>query len=132
MRSEPTRRAALALALGLLALPAQAQDAAGKKPLRIGIIGAGGMGRTHVRHYLDIGGATIAAVCDPVVAAAEALADQIVERGGARPAVHATAADLLAAGGLDAISVCTPPNDHADLTALLYAQGYRQSDIVEA
>ncbi|MER2266864.1 NADPH-dependent F420 reductase [Methylobacterium oxalidis] len=46
MRSEPTRRAALALALGLLALPAQAQDATGKKPLRIGIIGAGKIGGT--------------------------------------------------------------------------------------
>ncbi|AWN43707.1 NADPH-dependent F420 reductase [Methylobacterium durans] len=45
MRSDITRRAALALALGLLALPAHAQEA-GTKPLRIGIIGAGKIGGT--------------------------------------------------------------------------------------
>lgn len=91
--------------------------------LRIGIVGAGGMGRTHVRHYLDVGGTVITAVCDPVVAAAEALADQVVERGGQRPRVHVTAADLLGTGGLDAISICTPPNDHADLAAAAVQAG---------
>ncbi|MDR7040205.1 MULTISPECIES: NADPH-dependent F420 reductase [Methylobacterium] len=46
MRSDLTRRAALALALALPALPAGAQEAAGQKPLRIGIIGAGKIGGT--------------------------------------------------------------------------------------
>lgn len=83
----------------------------------VGIVGAGGIGRTHVKHYLDVGGATVVAVCDPVVAAAEAMADSVAERTGQRPAVYDSAEAMLAAGEVTAISICTPPNDHAPVAA---------------
>jgi|GEM_PF-1067238 len=94
-----------------------------EEDLRVGIVGAGGMGRTHTNHYLDVGGVTITAVCDPVVAAAEALADHIAERTGTRPAVLDSAATLLTGDTVRAISICTPPNDHVEVAAAAVRAG---------
>lgn len=100
-----------------------------EQPIRVGIVGAGGMGRTHTDHYLDVGGAEIVAVCDPVPAAAEALADRIAERTGQRPIVYGDLAALLDGGAegagpaVDAISVCTPPVDHVGSIGLAMERG---------
>ncbi|NED97873.1 Gfo/Idh/MocA family oxidoreductase [Phytoactinopolyspora alkaliphila] len=95
----------------------------GQDELQIGIIGAGSMGRTHARRYADVGGCLVVAVCDPTTTTAEALADDVAERTGARPKVYADLGSLLAAEKLDAISVCTPPNDHATAAASALERG---------
>ena len=110
-------------------LTSDEQVPSGGRPIRIGIVGAGGMGRTHVDHYADVGGADIVAVCDPVAAAAEALADRAGERTGQRPQVYGDLAALLAGGEsggapvVDAISICTPPVDHVGSIGMAMERG---------
>ena len=76
--------------------------------LRIGVIGCGGIGRTHLRAYRAIGVQPVA-LAD---ASSETLAAAAAEFGG-RP--HADAHTMLAAESLDAVSLCTPPSSHAPL-----------------
>jgi predicted dehydrogenase len=75
--------------------------------VRIGFIGAGAIARSHLGILADVPGMSVAAVCDLNEAVAEETA---AAAGGA--AVYADAEAMLAAGGLDAIFVCTPPGAH--------------------
>lgn len=78
-------------------------------PVRIGIIGAGNMGRTHAAILKQDQRATIVGVTDMVPARAAALAVEI----GARS--FATVDDLLSAT-IDAVYVTIPNTSHAPLT----------------
>jgi predicted dehydrogenase len=75
---------------------------------RVGIIGAGGIGKTHLRAWAA-NGIKPAAVAD---AKPEILEAAIVEHGG-QP--YASGFDLIASGTVDIVSICTPPVFHADL-----------------
>lgn len=76
--------------------------------LRVGIIGAGGIGKTHLRAWAANGIApTAIADANP-----EMLAAAIAGHGG-QP--YATGLDLVASGAVDIVSICTPPAFHADL-----------------
>ena len=75
-------------------------------PVRAGVIGAGLMGRVHAE-AAKRAGATIVAVADPDMERATKLARSI---GGSCEAI---AADRITVPGfVDAIHVCTPPNEH--------------------
>ena len=74
----------------------------------IALLGAGRMGQVHAAAIVNAG-ARVAAVFDPVRAAAEALAS----RTGAR--VAATAAEAMADTSVDAIIVATSSDTHVDL-----------------
>lgn len=78
--------------------------------IRVGILGAGGMGRTHGQRVAQQRGAEVAAICSRTLASAEALSEELT--GGS-----AMATDdvdwLLAEGKLDALYVCLPPAAHA-------------------
>jgi predicted dehydrogenase len=76
------------------------------EPLRIGLVGCGGIARAHVNAYKNEGGNAIVAVCDTHRASAEAMAAQT----GAT--VVASPADMVKGQRLDAVSVCTPPAAH--------------------
>ena len=84
--------------------------------LKVGIVGAGAMGKTHARHWARVPGATIVAVADLDAPKADALA-RIV---GA--AALGSLEELLALG-CDALSVCTPTDTHRSLTELALAAG---------
>ena len=79
--------------------------------LRIGIIGAGGMGGTHARAYQADGRACLSAVMDRDPAQAQRLAAQL----GARD--YASLDRKLEREHLNLVSICTPPASHAE-TAL--------------
>jgi myo-inositol 2-dehydrogenase / D-chiro-inositol 1-dehydrogenase len=100
--------------------------------LRYGIIGAGMMGREHIRNLLTIEGVRVTALADPHAKSIEnAMADidgKYVFSGGSKkadegvapegqsgepPAVFATAEELLASGLCDAVVVSTPNFTHA-------------------
>jgi len=85
--------------------------------LRAGIAGAGLMGRWHA-HAVRRAGGQVVAVADPNLVAARALASR---HPGA--AVHAAGADLVAAGGLDVLHVCSPLPTHAPLIEAALAAG---------
>lgn len=76
--------------------------------IRVGLIGAGGIGREHLKAILPIEGIKVVAVADPVTTAAEALANQT----GAT--AYADYHDLV--GKVDAVWVCTPTFLHAEQT----------------
>lgn len=79
-------------------------------PLRIGMIGAGMISRYHLRAWRQCERTTVVAIADPATAAATDRAAEF-----AVPQVYASAADMLAAGGLDAVDILAPMEHHAAL-----------------
>jgi myo-inositol 2-dehydrogenase/D-chiro-inositol 1-dehydrogenase len=86
--------------------PAPGGRPPGQTP-RAGIIGAGWIGRRHAETLAGRGDVTLAAVCDTD----EARAAEVAAASGAR--VFRDWRDMLDAGGLDLLWVCTPPLAHA-------------------
>lgn len=75
---------------------------------RVGIIGLGGIGRTHIAAW-QANGITPVAFSDTV----PALLDAAIEAHGGTP--FASATDLIESGTVDIVSICTPPAFHANL-----------------
>ncbi len=84
---------------------------------RIGIIGAGGMGRTHARSYTTIPGAQVVAVADPISERARSVA----ELCGAQPFPSVEA--LLEAGAPDVIDICVPTPQHVPVAMTVLEAG---------
>ncbi|MEZ0490952.1 Gfo/Idh/MocA family protein [Kineococcus sp. TBRC 1896] len=84
--------------------------------LRVGIVGCGGIARSHGRAYAADPRVELVAVHDVSSAAAQSFADE----------VGATACDSLAdlaAQDVQLVSVCTPPGTHTDTTIALLELG---------
>src|SRR4028119_1839834 len=94
------------------------------RPIRLGIVGCGGMGHRHLYGLAELARADSGeasggmsghfesvGVCDPVRANAESLADQAAEHFDHRPVV-ATDLDQLMALGVEAVDVTTTPRYH--------------------
>ncbi|MBN8534076.1 MAG: Gfo/Idh/MocA family oxidoreductase [Rhizobiales bacterium] len=82
------------------------------KPLRYGLIGAGMMGREHIRNLALIPGSELVAIADPTN---EQVALSIAEAGkhlGQMPRGFADHRAMLAAGGLDAVVIASPNDTH--------------------
>ena len=75
-------------------------------PIRFAILGAGRIGQVHARAVARNDNATLAAVFDPVVAAASSISDQY---GTEVRSVE----EIAAAGDIDAVVLCTPTDLHA-------------------
>ena len=84
--------------------------------LKVGVAGAGVMGRNHARVLSDIRGVELTHVFDPDPAVAEGVAAAY----GASPV---TTAEAFVAAGLDAAVVATPNRTHADLSVALLEKG---------
>ncbi|HEX7299871.1 MAG TPA: Gfo/Idh/MocA family oxidoreductase [Solirubrobacteraceae bacterium] len=84
--------------------------------VRIGIIGAGRMGRVHLDALGLSEAARAVAVVDPVAAAREAVAARGL-------ATYATVDELLDRGGFDAVLVAAPTDLHRDLVVRLAQAG---------
>jgi len=99
---------------GVAAAAPWAAQAAGIAPqsgdrVRIGVIGTGDRGRTLIRNLLKTRNCSVAAVCDnfaPHLAKGRALV-------GANTPAFADHRAMLDAGGLDAVVIATPLDDHA-------------------
>ena len=86
--------------------------------VRIGVIGLGTWGQTHVDTYADHPGAELAAICD--------LDAERLDRVGDAHGVRARFSDyreMLAMDDLDAISVVTPDGTHADIVVEAIERG---------
>src|SRR5690606_18611363 len=82
--------------------------------LRIGIIGAGGISAAHIRGYQEFPeDCEIVAIADISPDKARARAEEF---GLANAVVHDDPRSLIDAGGLDLISIATPPSTHRDLS----------------
>jgi predicted dehydrogenase len=79
--------------------------------LRIGFVGAGGMGNHHAREALRREEARVTAVCDPSAPARERLVGTLGAAGeGVK--THATLEEMLAAEPIDAAVITTPHTQH--------------------
>jgi myo-inositol 2-dehydrogenase / D-chiro-inositol 1-dehydrogenase len=76
--------------------------------VRIGLLGAGRIGKVHARAIASLPGAELVAVADPI---AEAAASVI---GGTQATVR-TIDEIIAASDVDAVLITTPTDMHADL-----------------
>ncbi|MGB0171549.1 MAG: Gfo/Idh/MocA family protein [Flavobacteriales bacterium] len=92
-------------------------------PLRIGVLGAGHLGRIHLRCLQSLGTKwQTVGFFDPAPAAREAVAAMAKEEGWTEaPAVHDSADALLAAA--DAVAIVTPTRDHAAVAEAALAAG---------
>lgn len=82
--------------------------------LRVGVIGTGGISPAHLDGYLASPDACqVVALCDSSPHKAAAVAERY---GLSDAAIHEDPAQLLADGGLDLVSITTPPDTHARLT----------------
>lgn len=87
------------------------------KPLKLALVGCGGMGRRHLHGLAQLENAGInpfelVGVCDPFGEAANAAAQLAEELLDVRPAVYADLADLVAVEEPDAVDVVTTPATH--------------------
>ena len=76
-------------------------------PFRLGLIGGGRMGRTHLRALKDSTEVTVVAVTEPV----DASATQLREQG---LAVYPTIEEMLAGSELDGVLIAVPTPQHID------------------
>lgn len=79
--------------------------------IRIGIIGAGQIGKMHIEKYKGIAGAELVAVCDVNEQEAKRVAGQY-----GIPHAYADFRELLKRGDLDAVDVCLHNNFHSPVT----------------
>lgn len=100
-------------------------------PIRLAIVGCGGMGHRHLYGLAELGrtaGASdqdfeLVGACDPVQANAESLADQAAERFGRRPTVVAEL-DQLAALDVEAVDLTTTPRSHHFIAVAALERGW--------
>jgi myo-inositol 2-dehydrogenase / D-chiro-inositol 1-dehydrogenase len=85
-------------------------------PVRVAVIGAGRMGRTHLRALADTNGIRAAAVVEPVEAIREELSAAGLD-------TYAALDELLEAGGVDAALVAAPTDLHLELVDALADAG---------
>lgn len=87
-------------------------------PVRVGLVGYGYWGRNHARVFGELPAADVAAICD-------AQLDRLEEAGRKFPGARLTTSldDLLDAGDLDAVVVCTPASTHTQVTRRCIAAG---------
>jgi myo-inositol 2-dehydrogenase/D-chiro-inositol 1-dehydrogenase len=87
-----------------------------KRVFRFGLIGAGRMGRTHLRALARSTAVEVTAVVEPVAAARAAMA----ETGRA---VFEDVAQLLDGGGIDGVLIAAPTTHHIELVTQVAAAG---------
>lgn len=75
--------------------------------INIGIVGAGGMGTVHHSNYLHLDGCAVTGVVDPSPAGRERAAQWGVP-------CYESITDLVDAGGVDVVDICTPTFLHRD------------------
>ncbi|WP_105566103.1 Gfo/Idh/MocA family protein [Microbacterium halophytorum] len=95
--------------------------------LRYGLVGAGTMGREHIRYLEKLDGARIAAIADPH-------GPSLAEAGrflAADVPAYASHGEMLAAEDLDALIVATPNDTHARILLDVFATGAELPILVE-
>lgn len=85
------------------------QEQRGGKTIRVGVIGAGTMGRVHSDGYRQIEGTRVAAVCDLIAERAEELA----KAHGCRATTAAK--EIFEDPEIDLIDICVPTDAHLEL-----------------
>ena len=103
------------IGLGILQNQSRAGESESRK-LRIGVVGTGNRGTSHVNTLLSIDGAEISAVCDLVESKAMNAANMCENAGKKRPVIYSGASDtyqkMLEREKLDAVIIATYWDSH--------------------
>lgn len=88
-----------------------------ESPIRIGLVGCGAIAQAHLNGYRELveGGCShfeITALCDSVGEARHSRAGTLAEFQESIPTQFDSLAELIAAGVVDGVDVCTPHGDH--------------------
>jgi predicted dehydrogenase len=89
--------------------------------LRYGLIGAGMMGREHVRNLALVKGAIVTAISDPDVGSRNESARAVQAAFGRPPAIYKSHRDLLDKGEVDALVIASPNDTHKAVLADIFA-----------
>ncbi len=115
-----SRRAFLGTAAGASAGLASLRTLAAESPatnpgrkVRLGLIGCGGYGLTNLRAAFKAGGVEVVALCDVDTEHLARVAAEVEKLQGAKPKTYRLHEELLAAPGLEAVIIATPPQWHA-------------------
>jgi predicted dehydrogenase len=93
---------------------ARAADAsASGRTIKLGLIGCGGYGLADVRAALKAGGVEVVALCDVDHENLAKVAAEVEKLQGAKPRTFKLYEEMLAAPGLEAVIIATPPQWHA-------------------
>jgi myo-inositol 2-dehydrogenase/D-chiro-inositol 1-dehydrogenase len=98
-----------------------------ERNLRYGLIGAGTMGREHLRNLALIPGSPVTAIADPDAGSQR----QSLEAAGNAPAIFADTAALLNAGLCDALVVASPNDTHRRVLEEVFAHRSKLPVLVE-
>jgi myo-inositol 2-dehydrogenase / D-chiro-inositol 1-dehydrogenase len=90
--------------------------AAGRAAFRLGLVGAGRMGRTHLRALAGSGLVTVTAVAEPSAGARASLAV-------AGLSLHASVPEMLDRSELDGVLIAAPSNQHVRIIGEVAARG---------
>lgn len=143
MSQTPDRREFLKTAIGVGAAAVTARDAAGQAPargpaptglfaappidrVRLGLIGLGHQGSSHLGNFLKIPGLEVRAVCDLVPAKVERAVAACATAGAPKPATYTGDAEAwrrLCDADLDLVYVVTPWELHAPMCAEAMRKG---------
>jgi predicted dehydrogenase len=88
-----------------------------EKTIKVGVVG-GGFGRTHILAYRATPGVEVTAFCQRTKASAEKIAQDF-----GIPQVFTDYREMLARGGLDAVSLTTPTNVHLAMASEAFDHG---------
>jgi hypothetical protein len=106
------------IGLGLLPGSARASEEQART-IRVGVIGTGNRGKSHVANLLSIPGVEVAAVCDLFDSQAAAAANMCVQAGRKKPEIYVkdalTYKQMLAKEKLDAVIIATYWDSHAPI-----------------
>lgn len=94
-----------------------AQTTKGTRKLRVGVVGLG-IGRMHIEGWREHAQVEVVAIADADARRLEQVGEQFGIAGR-----HASAAAMLEAHTLDAVSICTPNKYHRELTLLALERG---------
>jgi predicted dehydrogenase len=96
-------------------------------PVRVGFVGVGGMGSTHVQNYLNIEGVQIKAVCDIVPAKVERIQKWVVDAGQPKPGSYSNGpwdfARMCETEDLDLVMNATPWEWHVPVCVAAMKNG---------
>jgi len=92
-------------------------------PVRLAVIGMGGMGRAHVRNIQGSSCATLVGFADVDVEGAKAFAAEIAEQDGVEIPVFADHEALISAGLAEAVLIASPHPAHTDAAVAAFQAG---------
>src|SRR6202048_800989 len=81
--------------------------------VNVAVVGIGGRGKDHVKEYLKLPAARVAALCDVDTAQTERGSKMVEDATGAKPKIYQDLRKLYEDKDIDAVSIATPNHWHA-------------------